>query len=168
MLGYPGAGKTTAAKLIQELTGAEHLWADHVRREIYKTPTYTHEENLQLYSHLNDVTNQLLSAGKSVIFDTNFNFYKDRQHLRGIARKRGTPTVVVWVRVPKELAKLRATTDAHLHQHTRVLGHMPDEAFEKISSNQEQPRADEKVIRLDGTKMTDDYVANELRKAKLI
>ncbi len=44
MLGYPGAGKTTTAKLIAELTGAVHLWADAERRRMFDVPTYSHAE----------------------------------------------------------------------------------------------------------------------------
>src|SRR5262245_4051522 len=85
MLGYPGSGKTTTAKVIHALNGAVHLWADHIRRERFGTPSYTHKENLDLYNHMNELTGELLAAGNSVIFDTNFNFYKDREHLRDIA-----------------------------------------------------------------------------------
>ncbi len=162
MLGYPGSGKTTTAKLIAELTGAEHLWADHVRREMYKQPTYSHLENLHLYTHLNDMTDQLLSVGKSVVFDTNFNFYKDRQHLREIASRYKVRTIVVWVNAPKDLAKQRATVDAHLHAHTRVLGHMPVEHFERISENLEPPHDNEDVVEIDGTKVTADYIRTKL------
>ncbi len=168
MLGYPGSGKTTAAKLISELTGAEHLWADHVRREMYKQPTYSHQENLHLYGHLNDVTDKLLAVGKGVIFDTNFSFYKDRQHLRGIAARYKAKTVVVWVKAPKNLAKQRATVDSHLHTHTRVLGHMPEADFERMSGNLEPPHDDEDVIEIDGTTISQTYMEDKLAAAGLL
>ena len=79
MLGYPGAGKTTTSKVIHALSGAVHLWADQIRRERFGAPTYSHEENLELYDYLNELTSELLRTGQSVIFDTNFNFYKDRE-----------------------------------------------------------------------------------------
>ena len=161
MLGYPGSGKTTTAKAIHELTGAVHLWADHVRRETYGEPTYTHEENLKLYEYLNKVTEQLLEAGQSVIFDTNFSFYRDRKKLRDIASIHSVPTKVVWVSTDKNVAKRRATADAHT-QHTRVLGNMPEETFERMSQNLEEPHDDEDVIKVDGTKVTNDYIAKLL------
>lgn len=161
MLGYPGAGKTTTAKAIHRLTGAVHLWADEIRKERFGKPTHSHEENLQLYSHLNEVTDELLSTGQSVIFDTNFNFYKDRQHLRDIAAKHGAETKLVWVTTPKAIAKERATMDAH-RQDTRVLGDMPVEQFERISNNLQSPQADEPFIEVDGTKVSDKYIASLL------
>ncbi len=168
MLGYPGAGKTTTAKIMHELTGAEHLWADHARREMYTNPTYSHKENLHLYKHLNSLTESLIKQGKSVIFDTNFNFYRDRQHLREIAGKHGADVQLVWVQAPKDIAKQRATIEAHLHASTRVLGNMPQEHFERITSSLEPPHNDEQVIVIESAKITDEYVKQKLQQAKII
>ncbi len=164
MLGYPGAGKTTAAKIISELTGAVHLWADHERRARYGTPTYEHEENLHLYGILNEETAQLLHSGQSVIFDTGFNFYRDRQHLRRIAKQAGARTLVVWVTTHRQVAKNRATTNAHL-QATRVLGNFSEKDFERISDNLEPPHEDENHIKLDGTRISPEYVIEQLKLA---
>jgi predicted kinase len=162
MLGYPGAGKTTAAKVIHELTGATHLWADHERRLIFKKPTYSHEENLSLYAGLNHQAQELLKEGKSVVFDTNFNFYKDRQKLRKIAADSGAASTLIWVRTPMELAKKRATVDAH-QQETRVLGDMPPEQFDRMASNLQPPHEDEPYIEVDGTKISPEYIAALLK-----
>lgn len=162
LLGYPGSGKTTASKVIHELTGAVHLWADHIRRERFGTPTYTHKENVALYKHLNELTAELLAAENSVIFDTNFNFYKDREYLRQVAAKHGAKAIVIWVRVPKHIAKERATRNAE-SQTTRVLGDMPVGEFVRISRNMQPPVMDEPYIELDGTMISPNYVKEKLR-----
>jgi predicted kinase len=161
MVGYPGAGKTTVSKIIHDLTGAEHVWADRERHEIYGTPTYSHAENLQLYARLNDETEQLLRSGKSVIYDTAFNFFDDRKRLRQVADRTHAETIIVWVKVDKSLALTRATDNAHL-QHTRVLGDMPLDIFDHIASKLEAPGQEENVVILDGTKITPDYVKSQL------
>ncbi len=163
MVGYPGSGKTTASKTIHALTGAEHIWADHERKQMFGTPTHTHAENLKLYDHLNMVADQLLGEGKSVIYDTNFNFYKDREKLRTIAAKHNADTIVIWVMTPKDLARQRATQDAH-KQTTRVLGDMPVEQFERITGNLEMPRSSEHALRIDGTHMDKAMVAHLLER----
>lgn len=162
MLGYPGAGKTTTAKMIHEVTGAVHLWADDIRRERLVEPTYTHDENLVLYEYLNKVAEQLLEAGQSVIFDTNFNFYTDRQKLREIASKHNAKSKVIWVTTNKDLAKKRATSDAH-QQDTRVLGNMPEATFDRMSQNLELPHDDEETVEVDGTKVSRDYIEQLLK-----
>lgn len=161
MLGYPGAGKTTTAKIVHDLTGAVHLWADVVRRERYGTPSYSHEENLDLYAYLNELTAELLRTGQSVIFDTNFNFYKDREHLRGIAKAHGATTKLLWVQTDKSVARQRAVEEAHKHNN-RVLGHMPAQAFERMSQKLQPPHTNEKYIAVDGTKVTPAYIKSLL------
>ncbi len=161
MLGYPGAGKTTVSKIISDLTGAVHLWADQERRRRYGEPTYEHAENLHLYGILNEETVQLLNQGQDVIFDTGFNFYKDREHLRQIANDFDARCVLIWVTTHRDLAKERATTNAHLRP-TRVLGNFSHEDFERISDNLEPPRSNEEYIEVDGTKVTKDYIAQKL------
>lgn len=161
MLGYPGAGKTTVATLISNLTGATHLWADHERSKRFEHPTYSHEENLELYKGLNKMAGELLTQGKSVVFDTNFSYKKDRDFLRSVAAKSGAKCKIIWVQTPREIAKTRATEDAHL-QGTRLLGNMPEEDFDRMSDNLEEPGEDEQAIKIDGIDVTKEIVAQKL------
>jgi predicted kinase len=162
MLGYPGSGKTTASRFIHKLTGAEHLWADKIRNELYPHPTHSHHENLELYEYLNQITDGLLAGGKSVIFDTGFNFYKDREHLRHIANKHNVPVLLIWVRTDKELAKKRATHEDHSARNTYPHV-MPVDRFERISGDFEEPKSDEEYVALDGTQISLEYIKNSLK-----
>lgn len=161
MLGYPGSGKTTTAKIIHELTGAVHLWADRERTSLYGEPTHTHDENLHLYGLLNDETAQLLSLGHSVVFDTGFNFFADREHLREIAEAHNADCLVLWLTTHKHLAKERAIHN----EHSATNGYpklMKETDFERISRNLEPPQESEHYIELDGTKISSQYVAKRL------
>lgn len=149
-VGYPGAGKTTVAKIIAEATGAVHIWTDLERRAMFDTPTHSPAESQELYAHLNKIAGELLAEGKSVVFDTNFNFSMDRQRLRDIASRNGADTKVVWINTPKELAKKRAEEDSH-GKPTRLYGNMPSAAFERIAGHLQPPLEDEKVVKIDGT-----------------
>lgn len=160
-VGYPGAGKTTVAKLIAEATGAVHLWADHERHNMFANPTHSATESAVLYEHLNERADQILAEGKSVIFDTNFNFKKDREYLRSIAAKHGAETLLIWMRTPKDVAQRRAVEQSH-DQHTRIWGNMPSEAFERISSHLQPPTSDENPIVLDGTNLDESLVKERL------
>jgi predicted kinase len=153
MVGYPGSGKTTTARIIQELTGAVHLWADHERNKRFVNPTHSHTENIQLYDELNKEVQRLLHAGKSVIFDTNFNFASDRKRLRAIADAEGARSTVVWVTTDQELAKTRATKQSH-GQETRIWGNMSVADFTRIASKLQPPSPGEQALTLDGTTVT--------------
>lgn len=148
-VGYPGAGKTTVSQALAAQTGAVHLWADKERRNMFGTPTHSQEESKRLYTHLNDVADRLLAEGKSVIFDTNFNFYRDREHLRQIAAKHGADTAVVWITTPKEVAKQRAVHDRVLRNAYEYV--LPEQEFERMSNHLEPPRKSEKILTIDGT-----------------
>ena len=105
MVGYPGAGKTSLARIISEATGAIHIWSDKERHEMFPNPTHSQQESHQLYEALNKRTSQLLAAGNSVVFDTNFNFYSDRQKLREIAANNNAECRVVWLSTPEEVSR---------------------------------------------------------------
>ncbi len=151
LVGYPGAGKTTTAKIIHEATGATHLWADHVRWQMFKQPRHSDAESHKLYSYLNNLTAKLLRSGTSVIFDTNFNYRSDRDHLRKIAQDNGAQTVLIWLTTPINIARERA-----VHNHTTRNGYtvnMTNEMFQSITDKLEQPTEDENPIKIDGTKL---------------
>lgn len=161
MVGYPGSGKTTVARIIHELTGAVHIWADHERKTMFGTPSHDKHESRILYDRLNKEAEQYLAEGKDVIYDTNFNFYKDRELMRQVAARYGAETKLIWVRTPKEIAFQRASIDTHA-QPTRILGDIPEREFKRMARNLQPPRADEHPIILDGTRITPEYVARKL------
>jgi len=148
-MGYPGAGKTTIARIIREATNGVHLWADFERHVMFEEVQHTPEESKVLYSHLNRVADDLLSQGRCVIFDTNFNFRKDRDFLRQIAANHDANTVVVWVTTPKDTAKTRAMDDQNLRNGYQAP--MTHEQFEHLSSRLEEPGEDEQVVKIDGS-----------------
>lgn len=161
MLGMPGAGKTTAATLITELTGAHHLWADQLRRTMFGAPTYSEPENDQLYSRMNHEAAALLASGHSVVFDTSFNHQRDREHLYNIAKQANADVQLLWVTIDEATARERATNNAH-QQATRALGDMSQADFERLRDKLEQPATDEPHITLDGTKISSDYLKQQL------
>jgi predicted kinase len=158
MVGYPGAGKTTVAKWIAKETGAVHLWADVERHKMFDKPDHSENESRRLYDELNRCVETLLASGKSVVFDTSFNHYHDRQLLRGVATRHGAATVVVWVATPAGMARERAV-QANVVRNGYDFT-MTAEQFGAIADKLEPPREDEKVIKINGTKLD----ANEVMR----
>ena len=151
LIGYPGAGKTTVAKIIADATGAVHVWADAERHKIFSKPTHSQAESLELYDRLNRRAGELLAAGKSVVYDTNFNFFADRQKMRDIATRNGAETVLLWITLPKQIAKQRAVNSGRSRNGYEVS--MTDEQFESIVAKLEPPSENEKYIKIDGLKL---------------
>jgi predicted kinase len=156
LVGYPGAGKTTVSKIIAKATGAEHIWADHERLKMFGQPTHSQSESKELYDHLNLETDRLLAQGRSIIFDTNFNFYDDRSHLRAIAKKHGANTTVVWITTPRDVAKQRAVHDQNLRNGYEFP--LSDDDFERMASNLQPPEEAENVIKIDGSQIDSSVV----------
>ncbi len=156
LVGYPGAGKTTVAKTIANATGAVHLWSDAERHKMFPSPTHSEQESLELYNHLNHKAETLLSEGKDVIFDTNFNFLADRQKLRRVAARQNAETLVLWVDTQADTAKQRAV-GSEISRNGYMVS-MSEEQFDAIVAKLEPPSEDEKVIKIDGTKLDADSV----------
>ncbi len=150
-IGYPGAGKTSAAKAIADATGAVHLWADVERHKLFPNPTHSLQESNELYERLNQRASELLAQGKSVLYDTNFNFQADRQLMRDIANRHAAETLTLWITTPLEIARSRAVGEHRLRNYYSIT--MSNDQFDSIVSKLEAPTEDEKVIKIDGAKL---------------
>lgn len=160
MLGYPGAGKTTAAEVIHDLTGAVHVSSDKARMEMFPDPTFSDKEHDALYKNLDVQTEELLGQGQSVIYDANLNRYQHRADKYDICKRTGATPVLLWVQAPKPLAKVRAAHTSRLHL---VPKHeSPETMFDRISGVIEAPKPNEPFTKLDGTKITKEYIKQTL------
>lgn len=161
LMGYPGAGKTTAAKQLEQLTGAVRLSSDDIRLQVFPQPTFSLAEHAQLYNELNRRTAQLLESGRDVIYDANLNRYQHRKEKYAICQQTGAQASLLWVQAPKELAKNRAThqTRSHLATPTETLAEM----FERVANVIEPPAQNEPYTVIDGTKISADYIKARLR-----
>lgn len=162
MLGYPGAGKTTTAEIVSELTGAVKLSSDQIRLHMFKHPKFTQDEHDAVYGTLDYLTELLLGRGVSVIYDANLNRFQHRLEKYEICERTGAKSVVLWLRTETELAKKRATELGHTDPARRVYGNLSPEVFDRLAREIEPPREDEQVIELDGTNLQKQTVAELL------
>jgi predicted kinase len=120
---------------------------------MFAQPSHSEEESLELYERLNGVVKKMLADGKSVVFDTNFNHYHDREILRELAVKQGSDTKLVWLTTPAAVARDRAVHANIVRNGYKFV--MTGEEFDTIARKFEPPREDEKVIKIDGVKLDD-------------
>jgi predicted kinase len=163
MFGYPGAGKTTTAHVISELTGAVHLSSDATRLLLFPEPTFSQAEHDVLYQYLDLRCEQLLREGKSVIYDANLNRYQHRQDKYDICDRTGATPVLLWVQTPKEIARERATHESRQRLWPQFI--TGGQLFERVSGVLENPRDNEPYISIDGTQVTPQYVQERLSSA---
>lgn len=160
MLGYPGAGKTTAADAIASLTRAVHLSSDKIRAEMFPSSQFTPEEHVQLYKAIDAKTAELLAEGKSVIYDANLNRYIHRKEKYDICQKTGAKPVLIWVKTPEGLSKSRAIHESR--SHLWPAHEKPGAMFDRLVGVFEPPTDVEQYIELDGTKISPEYVQQAL------
>lgn len=163
MLGYPGAGKTTVSDIIRDLTGAVHLNSDRFRQHMFSKPLeITNEEHENMYKHLDYIAETILESGKSVIYDANLNKFAHRQEKYEIAKNLGVKAKLIWVRTDPEIARKRATIDAHNNPVNRPFGNMQTQTFERLIQGIETPKDDEHAIEISGKEISPENVAKAL------
>ncbi len=163
-VGLPGSGKTTAANIICAASGGLHIWADRERQAKFDRPTHSLDESAELYEQLNLKSEQTLREGRSVVFDTNFNYRKDRDHMRAIAERASADVRIIRLTTDRDFAKERATHENHADKNG--MHHvMSDETFERIASHYEPLGEDEPSVDINGTNLDESEL---LRKLQLI
>ncbi len=154
MLGIPGAGKTSIAEYIAEITKAVHISSDQFRKHMFDSPeNITEIEHDQIYDMLDYIAEQILKSGKSVIYDANLNRYIHRQEKYEICDQVGATPKLVWVKADKEIARRRATEQANLHPDHRPFGNMRPETFERLHDQMEEPKKNEDAAIISGNKI---------------
>jgi predicted kinase len=161
MMGLPGAGKTTAAKVIESLTGAIRLSSDEQRLKLWPEPAFSEEEHQKLYDYLDKKTELLLKEGKSVIYDANLNRKIHRQQKYDIVQRTDARCVLCLIKTDEQLAYQRAVIEAD-GQETRVFGNLDAPVFNRLKDEIEWPHG-ESYVELDGTKITPEYVTEILQ-----
>lgn len=155
-MGLPGAGKSTLAKTLRSVTGAEVVSSDEMRVELFTQPCFSQDEHDTLYMTLDSHVSELLREGKSAIYDANLNRKIHRTEKYELAKKLDIETRLWWVQTPKALAKQR-----RISEQNHILlpeGETPDRMFERIASVLEPPSEDEKCTIVDGTRIDVAYI----------
>lgn len=160
-VGAPGSGKTTAAQIIANRTGAEHIWVDHERADMFRPPTHSESESQDLYDYLNDKIEAMLKSGHSVVFDTNFNRLSDRELMRQIVKAAGAKLKIIHLTTKKNLAKNRSGRPEHARKNG-MPSTMTEDTFDDITSHYQALGPDEPVVEIDGTDINADELMQKL------
>ncbi len=146
LYGFPGSGKSYLARNLADAVQLAYVGADRIRNELFQHPRYDTQEN-SIISHLmNYITEEFLSAGVSVVYDSNAIRGLQRRKLRDMARKHKSEHLLVWLQIDSESAfnrtqkRDRRTNDDKFSQpQTRL-------SFDKQLSGMQNPKNEEYLV----------------------
>jgi predicted kinase len=125
LYGYPGSGKTYVATHLKESLQIAHVNSDRIRAELFQTPRYDTQENSVVNHLMNYLTEELLSAGVSVIYDTNVLRTAQRRRLRELVQNHKGEFLLIWLQIDADSAlhrtqnrDRRTSIDKYAQPHT--------------------------------------------------
>ena len=154
ILGLPGSGKTSFARMLATEVNAYHIEGDEVRKKLFPNPTYTGEETFATFSEMFHQTKKLASSNRPIILDAVFRGSEIREAVTEIAKDLGTPIKIVEVSANEEHIKERLSgrtndkSDADFSVYLKIR-----DAYEEVN----QPH----------TTVTNNGSLNDLQKAAL-
>ncbi|MDD5126636.1 MAG: ATP-binding protein [Dehalococcoidales bacterium] len=105
--GLPGTGKTHFYARLAERLPFAILESDALRKTLFPSPGYTHEENTRLFHAIHLLIEDLLGKGIPVILDATNLSEQNRSHLYSIAERQNARLILINVRAPPEVVAER-------------------------------------------------------------
>lgn len=150
LYGFPGSGKTYFARQLGENLQAAHIQHDRIRYELFDKPRYDKQEN-NLVNQLADyMTEEFLSAGLNVIYDTNSFRASQRHNLRDLARRSGATTALVWLQIDTDSAFLRNSKRDRRRMDDKYAAGYDKKSFSEAIAHMQNPGANEDYIVISG------------------
>ena len=139
LYGYPGSGKSYFARQFCETIQAAHVQGDRIRGELFESPRYDKQENDVVAQLMDYMTEEFLSAGVSVVYDTNALRASQRQSLRALARKSHAQPLLVWLQIDSESAFSRSLKRDRRRADDKYAAQWDRSSFEKILGYMQNP-----------------------------
>jgi len=144
--GFPGSGKSYVARNLAEVLQVAHVSAERIRIELFEHPRYDTQENSIIAHLMNYMSEEFLSAGLSIIYDTNALRAAQRRSLRELARRHKAEYLLVWLQIDQESAfyrtqnrDRRTSDDKNAEPHTQL-------TFDKQLSGMQNPAAEDYLV----------------------
>lgn len=148
--GYPGAGKTYFARQFSENIQAAHLQADRIRAELFEQPRYDKQENAIVNQMMNYMAEEFLSAGLSVIYDTNAARSGQRRVLADLARHSHVQPLIVWIQMDSDTAFDRSISRDRRRSDDKYAAEWDRTTYETLIERMQIPTRNEEYVVISG------------------
>jgi predicted kinase len=141
--GLSFSGKSTLGKAISERFGYEEVDVDLTKINLYgptlNDETLNPEDWVRIYYETDQLIENLLKSGKSVV-DASRNFSKTERNIaKNIADKLGVPLITIYIDTPEPITRQRLLENRRNPTRRDVT----DKEFEDVIRAMESPTADE-------------------------
>jgi predicted kinase len=150
LYGYPGSGKTYFSRQLVDEINIAHLQADRIRSEMFENPAYSQQEDAMVQRVMNYLTDELINAGVSVIYDTNALRVNQRRGLREMAKQSKAPVVIVWFQIDVESAFTRVATRDRRQSDSKYAMTLDRTTYDSILQYMQNPTSGEDYIVVSG------------------
>lgn len=150
LYGFPGAGKTSFARQLCEHLQAAHVHDDRIRAELFDNPRYDAQENAIITQLTEYMTGEFLSAGISVVYDTNASRAAQRQLWREMARRTHAQPILIWFQIDMESSFARAMKRDRRRADDKYAAPMNRQLFEASVGRMQNPGINEEYIVVSG------------------
>ena len=150
LYGFPGAGKTYFARQLCDELQAAHVQGDRIRHELFEERRYDRQEN-DIVTHLMEyMTEELLHAGISVVFDMNAMRLSQRRELRDLARRNKSQSILVWFQLDADSAFTRSIKRDRRRVDDKYSDSLDRTTFESLISGMQNPTLSENYMVISG------------------
>jgi predicted kinase len=150
LYGFPGSGKSYVARNLTENVQLAAVSADRIRSELFEQPRYDVQENAIVNHLMNYMTEEFLSAGVSVVYDTNAMRLAQRRSLRELARKHHAEYMLVWLQIDPDSAFSRTQTRDRRTADDKFAEPIDHGGFDKRLSGMQNPEQGEDYLVISG------------------
>jgi predicted kinase len=148
--GFPGSGKSYVARNLAGDLQIANVSADRIRNELFEQPRYDAQENAIVMHLMNYMTEEFLSAGVSVAYDTNALRASQRHNLRDLARKNKAEYLLVWLQTDPESAFTRTQGRDRRTSDDKFAQPLNRDSFDRILSGMQNPQPNEHYLVISG------------------
>jgi predicted kinase len=146
LYGYPGSGKTYVSRSLANEIQLAQVSADRIRNELFQNPRYDSQENA-IVTHLMDyMSEEFLSAGVSMVYDTNALRVGQRRKLRELARKHKAEYILIWLQVDLDTAFSRTQDRDRRTTDDRYAEPQTKNSFDRQLSGMQNPDGEDYLV----------------------